>query len=134
MAEADRPAIAAAVIVHSGQVLLIRRRVAEPDLLWSFPGGKIESGETAEVTAVRETLEEAGLTVIARHVLGQRVHPSTAVHLTYVACDLLKGKARVAAPGEVAEVAWCDGVRLAERVPGDVFQPVQDYLTAMLTA
>ncbi|GGV71858.1 hypothetical protein GCM10010277_84170 [Streptomyces longisporoflavus] len=42
-----------AVIVHSGRVLLIRRRVPEGDLVWQSPAGMAEPGETAERAAVR---------------------------------------------------------------------------------
>lgn len=124
--------VAVAVIVQEGRVLLIRRRVAEAGVLWSFPGGKVEPGETAQVAAVRETLEETGLAVIVRRVLGERVHPATSRAMTYVSCQVTGGIAHAAAPAEVAEVAWCDGVQLGERVPGGVFRPVQDYLKSVL--
>ena len=120
------------VIVHSGCVLLVRRRVAEAELMWSFPGGKLEVGEIAEAAVVRETLEETGLTVTARRVLGERLHPATRRVITYVACDLVTSNARAAAADEVAEVAWCDSAQLAERIPGGVFQPVRGYLDAVL--
>jgi 8-oxo-dGTP pyrophosphatase MutT (NUDIX family) len=38
-----------------------RRRDGNPP--WTFPGGKIEPGESPEDAAVRETLEEIGLRV-----------------------------------------------------------------------
>jgi 8-oxo-dGTP pyrophosphatase MutT (NUDIX family) len=70
--------IAAAVVVLDGRVLLIRRAVAEGELLWQFPAGKTELGEPAEEAAVREASEETGLTVEAGRVLGGRIHPATA--------------------------------------------------------
>ena len=51
----ERPAIAAAVIINDGQVLLVRRRVKEGELSWQFPAGQVEPGETGEQAAVRET-------------------------------------------------------------------------------
>ena len=38
--------IATAIIVDSGKTLMIRRREREGKLLWAFPGGGIEAGET----------------------------------------------------------------------------------------
>jgi 8-oxo-dGTP diphosphatase len=46
------PAVAAAVIVEREGVLLVRRRIAEGALVWQFPGGKLEPGESAEAAAV----------------------------------------------------------------------------------
>jgi 8-oxo-dGTP diphosphatase len=47
-----------AVVVDSGNVLLVQRAV-EPSLgKWSFPGGAVELGEAVRVAVVRETLEE----------------------------------------------------------------------------
>lgn len=37
-----RPAIAAAVVVHEGRVLMVRRRVSEGRLSWQFPAGEVE--------------------------------------------------------------------------------------------
>jgi 8-oxo-dGTP diphosphatase len=89
------PAIAAAVVVHDGKLLLVRRRVAEGALSWQFPAGAVEQGETFEEAAVREAAEEAGLNVQAVQVLGERVHPSTGRLLGYVACDVVSGEAYV---------------------------------------
>ena len=117
--------VAAAVIVHDGRVSMIRRRVAEGDLSWQFPAGGTEAGETAEQAAVRETAEETGLTVEAIKVLGERVHPKTGRHLSYVACLLLAGTARVADADELAEGAWAGHGELSGYVPYGVFEPVQ---------
>jgi 8-oxo-dGTP diphosphatase len=125
--------IAAAVIVHEGRVLLVRRRVAEGSLSWQFPAGKIGPGESAEDAAVRETLEEVGLIVAAHEVLGTRVHPVTGRGLVYVACDLVSGTARVASPREIAEVAWCGPGDLDECVPCGFAPEVAAYLAARLT-
>lgn len=39
--------------------------------VWQLPGGKIEPGESGEVAAARETLEEVGLKVEIREFLGE---------------------------------------------------------------
>ncbi|PRY17011.1 NUDIX hydrolase [Pseudosporangium ferrugineum] len=128
----ERPPIAAAIIVHDGQVLMVRRRVKEGQLSWQFPAGEVEAGESADDAAVRETLEETGLTVRAAGSLGKRVHPNTGRTMLYVACDVVEGAAHVADEEELAEVAWCDRATLTAYVPYPFFAPVQEHLDANL--
>lgn len=129
----DRAAIAAAIIVADGQVLMVRRRAAEGKLSWQFPAGEVEQGETGEEAAVRETKEEVGLTVEATKHLGQRVHPQTGRTMIYIACDVVEGQAYVADEEELAEVEWCDQQKLTEYVPYPLFEPVQEHLNLALS-
>lgn len=68
-------------------MLLIRRRVAEDRLVWQFPAGVIEPGESPAEAAVRETLEETGLPIAATQHLGERVHPLTGRRMSYTTCS-----------------------------------------------
>jgi ADP-ribose pyrophosphatase YjhB (NUDIX family) len=54
------PAAFAAVRNSAGQLLLVRRI---DDGNWELPGGRIEVGETAATTVVREVAEESGITI-----------------------------------------------------------------------
>ncbi|MEU8688805.1 NUDIX hydrolase [Streptomyces sp. NPDC048665] len=121
-----------AVVVASGRVLMIRRRVQEGRLSWAFPGGKIEPSETAEAAAVREAGEEARVTVEAVQVLGERTHPDTGRRLVYVACRLVSGIATVGSGREVSEVAWVSRSGLTVLVPHGLYEPVHDYLGGVL--
>ncbi|WP_329446382.1 NUDIX hydrolase [Streptomyces canus] len=126
--------VAGAVIVRAGRLLLMRRASPVGALLWTFPSGKVDEGETASEAAVREAREEVGVTVVPVVVLGSRVHPLSGRLVVYVACRLLSGTAHAASPREVAEVAWVDGGRLAELVPGGLYGPVQAWVEAALGA
>lgn len=132
MTETTEQGISAAIIVDGGRVLMIRRRVSEGELMWQFPAGGIETGETPEQAAVRETLEETGLTVEAIKLLGERVHPKTGRLMSYTACSLLEGEAIVGDTEEIAEVAWVSHGEITERVPYGLFEPVQEYLDGAL--
>jgi len=128
----DKPGISAAIIVNDGRVLMVRRRVSEGELMWQFPAGAIEAGETAEDAAVRETLEETALTVKAVRLLGERVHPKTGRAMSYTACEVVDGEARVADDDELDAVAWVVHGDIAEYVPYGLFEPVQAYLDEVL--
>ena len=130
--ETEQPSIAAAIIVANEQVLLVCRREAEGSLLWTFPSGKVEPGESGEQAAVRETREEVGLDVAAVKDLGERVHPATGRRMIYVVCEVLAGQAYVADADELAAVEWCDRARVAELVPHPFFPSVQEYLDSHL--
>ncbi|ORT59263.1 NUDIX hydrolase [Streptomyces sp. CB03238] len=127
-----RTGVAAAVIIREGRVLLVRRRVSEGSLSWQFPAGKVEQGETREDAAVRETQEETGLTVAAVKLLGERVHPTTGRLMSYVACEVVSGTTHIAAPEELAELAWMTRGEISKYVPYGLFAPVQEYLDGAL--
>ncbi|WP_026270347.1 NUDIX hydrolase [Salinispora arenicola] len=128
----DVASIAAAIIVEDGRVLLVRRKVKEGQLSWQFPAGEVEPGESDTDAAVRETLEEVGLTVRPVERLGERVHPSTGRTMVYIACRVTDGTARVVDDDELAEVEWCDRATLVDHVPYPFYGPVQEYLDARL--
>lgn len=51
--------VVAALIQHQGKLLVgQRRRGAGYELMWEFPGGKVERGESLEQALVRELREE----------------------------------------------------------------------------
>jgi 8-oxo-dGTP diphosphatase len=53
--------VVAAVIESNGNILVCqRRRGATFELMWEFPGGKVQPGETGQQALARELLEELG--------------------------------------------------------------------------
>lgn len=128
----QKPPISMAIITDGGRVLMIRRRQREGKLSWAFPGGGIEGGETAEQAAVRETAEECDLEVKAVRVIGARIHPDTGADMTYVACEVVGGEARVADAEELAEVAWVAHGQIPGLVPWGLYPPVQTHLDETL--
>lgn len=62
--------VAAGLIVRGREILIGQRRPDQPmALLWEFPGGKIEPGESAEQALARELDEELGI----RATIGPRI-------------------------------------------------------------
>jgi len=54
-----------AALIRKGERILLAQRMPGDDfaLLWEFPGGKIEQGETNQSTLEREIKEELGLDI-----------------------------------------------------------------------
>lgn len=50
---------------------IIGRRDRKGRMVWSFPKGHLEAGETAEQAAVREVFEETGLSAVIHSPLGE---------------------------------------------------------------
>ena len=62
----DHPRVGVgAVVFRDGRLLLVRRGAAPAQGLWAIPGGGLRLGETLQVGAEREILEETGITIRA---------------------------------------------------------------------
>jgi mutator protein MutT len=88
----------------------------------SFPGGRMDPGETPAETAVREAAEEVGLDPALVVVHGELDHLSTVVSNSYIVPVVASVAGRptlVAAPQEVDRVLW---VPLAELARADTYR------------
>jgi 8-oxo-dGTP diphosphatase len=59
-----------AVVLHDGQMLLVRRGNEPSEGTWAVPGGRVEYGETLHEAVVREVREETGVDVAVDRFLG----------------------------------------------------------------
>ncbi len=126
-----------AIIIRSGQVLLIRRGQAPLLGEWSVPGGVLECGETLRQAAVREAREETGLQVEAGELLGvyERVirAEDQRVRYHYVLIDFLcrPVSGEIMAASDAAEVRWCTPEELPGlKLPADTFDVIHRGLQA----
>ncbi|MEI6828110.1 MAG: (deoxy)nucleoside triphosphate pyrophosphohydrolase [Desulfuromonadales bacterium] len=86
--------MACAIIEQDGLVLAAQRSASMSlPLKWEFPGGKIESGETAEECLIRELREELGVSVFIGSALTPATHsyPDFTVTLYPFTCRLAGG-------------------------------------------
>lgn len=110
--------VTAAIIRQNGKILICQRPADKNcGLLWEFPGGKIEAGETGEQCIVRECQEELGVTLSVEWELTNITYeyPDRIVHLHFYFCNIADGilvkKEHNAlawiAPSEVDQYEFC---------------------------
>ncbi|ODT69503.1 MAG: hypothetical protein ABS75_16465 [Pelagibacterium sp. SCN 63-23] len=103
----DHPNAASVGLVREGKVLLIKRAFAPYQNLWTFPGGRMEEGESAEQCAIREVQEELGITVRnPRPALVQSLGRDGSYRLAVFASMDFSGQIRPSS--EVADHKWAD--------------------------
>lgn len=86
--------VVAAVIERGGSYLITQRKEsAVLPLLWEFPGGRVEAGETDVDALQRELRHRIGVEVQVEDKLGEHLHEYDAydVHLSLFACALPEG-------------------------------------------
>jgi 8-oxo-dGTP diphosphatase len=119
---------ASACVWWGDAVLLIQRASALGHGLWSFPGGKVEAGETPRQAAQRELFEEACVTADLTYYVAD--YSIELPDLTYViSCftgHFLNGDAMAAS--DASDVAWCHWLSL------DRFPLAPNIKTAVLNA
>ncbi|MUH50091.1 MAG: NUDIX domain-containing protein [Actinobacteria bacterium] len=88
----------------------------------SFPGGRIEPGETAVQAAIREAHEEVALAPAAVQVRGELSHLSTVVSRSYIVPLVAHLGERPSLIAEVTEVERILWVPLTELAHGDTYR------------
>ncbi|GAA3257483.1 NUDIX domain-containing protein [Nonomuraea helvata] len=73
------PSVNVVVTNDAGEVLLIRR---SDNGNWALPGGAIDLGESIPQAAIRETLEETGITCEITGLVGTYSDPLHVIHYT----------------------------------------------------
>jgi 8-oxo-dGTP diphosphatase len=111
----DPKVAAATVILENGKILLVRR-VNEPHRgQWTLPAGFINGGEDPAQAAIRETLEETGLTVRITALLdiyARREHARGADFVIFYRAEIEGGALQPADDADAAEWFSLDSLPL----------------------
>lgn len=126
----QRPTIrvVAAVLERDGHYLITQRRAtAVLPLLWEFPGGRVETGETDANALKRELAHRLGVTIEPGQLISFVTHPyeKYAVDLYLYECTLIGGEPRLV---NVADFRWVKSAEF-ERYP---FTPADELSMSKL--
>jgi len=126
----QRPTIrvVAAVLERDGRYLITQRRAtAVLPLLWEFPGGRVEAGETDANALKRELAHRLGVTIEPGQLISFVTHPyeKYAVDLYLYECTLVGGEPRLV---NVADFRWVKSAEF-ERYP---FTPADELSMSKL--
>ncbi len=125
------PKIGVGVLVfREGKLLLGRRKGSHGAGFWSAPGGHLEFGETPEQCAIRETLEETGLSldVVQPSPWVNDIFTAEQKHYVTLFC-IAESKAGQGEPINT-EPEKCEGWGWydCDQLPQPLFQPLEDLI------
>lgn len=104
---------------------------------WGLPGGRRESGESAEQTARRETYQETGFIVKLKYIVGiyqfNNSHGQDVFNVVYKG-EIIRGKPKISRPKEISEIKLLDYEKILAfyrkgklRVPRVNMRSIMDY-------
>lgn len=114
--------VVAALVERDGRYLITQRReTAVLPMLWDFPGGRVETGESDEAALAREVAERLGARVDVGQLISFVNHPyeKYAVDLYLYECRLLSDQLHCYA---VNDYAWVS----SEEMESYSFTPVDE--------
>jgi len=121
--------VSCAIIERGDKILAARRGAAQSQAgLWEFPGGKLNNGETAASSLIREIKEELGIEIIPKNPLPSVIYsyPAITIELIPFISHIITGEPE---PREHSEIMWIeprDALKL-EWAPADI-PVVKGYL------
>lgn len=109
------------VICRKGDKILVQREYSYPvdEILWQFPGGKIEADETPEQVATRELAEESGIKAENAKCIGW-FYPDnrrTNARLFVVECDYVTDDEKARPDDtEFIESEWIENGQISQMI------------------
>ncbi|MBA2510234.1 MAG: NUDIX hydrolase [Rubrobacteraceae bacterium] len=84
--------VAGAIFELDGEIVLVQRDIEPGYGKWTFPGGFVERGERAEAAAEREVLEECGMKIRAKRIVGLYSYEGQVPAIAVFRADVVGGE------------------------------------------
>lgn len=100
--------LAGCIITDSQEKVLLLHRNDGVYMHWEVPGGKIESGESLEETALREIKEELGVKVEIIKKLGQAAfhQADQDINYTWYKAEIVSGEPKIMEPDKFDDLRY----------------------------
>lgn len=99
--------VTAALIERGDKILIAQRKPGvHQELLWEFPGGKVQFGERPEEGLRREIQEELGLEIRVEQLFSVESHVYGDRHILLLVYRCVPADAREPQPLDVGDFAW----------------------------
>jgi 8-oxo-dGTP diphosphatase len=123
------PDVVVGIVLRRRRAVMLRR-TGEAGTMWTFPGGKVDEGETHEEAVVRELREEIGLICHVIRRIGERVHPVTGRTITYFLCKAEGGKSRNLERNKADDIRWLMPREIEAVTNGTLFDEVRETIAS----
>jgi 8-oxo-dGTP diphosphatase len=124
----DPKVVACSLVEMDGRIVLLKRAIDPQKGKWVLPGGYVDRGEEVRAAALRETLEECGLRIRLKELLGLYSYPGKiSVVVVYVA-EALGGKLMVGDETAEAELYSPESIPWDEVAFQSTIDALKDYL------
>jgi 8-oxo-dGTP diphosphatase len=108
--------ISQALVIQENKILMVKQYVQRGDIVWNYPGGRLEESETPEQACIREVKEETGYDVEIKRLLFKNSNKYT--FLAIIIGGKLYLDLNNEANNDIIDVAW---VSLDDRNKFDSF-------------
>lgn len=120
--------VAGAIFELEGEIVLVQRDIEPGYGKWTFPGGFVERGERAEDAAEREVLEECGLEIRARGIIGLYSYEGQIPAIAVFGADVVGGEPVPLDETMDVKTFPRDGLPWSEMAFPSTEQALKDYL------
>jgi len=131
-----RGGVGVMILNKQGQILLGKRHPVKENSAfkaegtWTFPGGKMDFGETFENCAKREVFEETSLKLNNVKILSVNNNFNEHAHFVTIGlfCDDFEGTPKIMEPDEIMEWKWFDINKLPKPMYFPTAKMIKNYL------